>query len=516
MAAVTVALLVGLAVCIVGLLMRAVKNKQTSSIPGPPGLPFVGHVLQFMTVDQELLFSRLLEIVDGRRLTQLYIMNYPVVITSDPACIGEVVRRKDLLDKSYFPYCFFRAAFKDGIFVLKGAEWKQRRTWLSPGFRKSVLDSFIGDFSAVAKAFLKTVPTGEDVEVRELLADPITRAFMLTSLGDGSEKGEEALAAVDFIEEFFAAIIKRAVNPMLWPHWLFMLTADGRKLDKAKRTFDEFTRRFITRKREALRNRRASDAHLKRRTLLDFMMDTPQHQESMSEEAIQDEVKNFFIAAADTSATVLGWAFKILSLLPEVQERLHAEICDVFGDSERDVSIEDIPKLKYMERFLKEVMRMFPPGAVIGRQCYGQTTLWGHEIPANTTIAINIFSAHRDPRHWSEPGRFDPDRFLPDAARNRHPYAYMPFSAGSRNCIGGTYAMYLMTTLLCSMIRDFSVLPVDDGHVDLQSLSDHLSINVTLRLRGGFRVKFRSRGAGLGPHAQPTASRRHAAWNASS
>lgn len=147
-----------------------------------------------------------------------------------------------------------------------------------------------------------------------------------------------------------------------------------------------------------------------------------------------------------------------------------------------------------MERFFKEVLRMYPPVPFIARQCYNKTELWGYPIPANSTIAMNLFSTHRDPRYWSEPDRFDPDRFLTEAAKDRHPYAYMPFSAGSRNCVGGTYAMQLMTIFMATTLRAVSPCRVDDGHKDVQSLTDHMTYTITAGLRGGIRVKFRPRG----------------------
>ncbi|XP_034247412.1 cytochrome P450 4C1-like [Thrips palmi] len=502
MAAVTVAVLVALVACIVALALRAMKGYR-SSVPGPPALPFIGHALEFVNMDLDKLFHTLLKLVEGRHLCQLSLLTRTVIVISDPTCFGELVRRKDLNDKSVFAYSLLHVVAKRGLIQLGGPEWKEHRVWLAPGFKKSVLDTFVTDFNAVAKDFLKTVPTEQDVDVRKLIGRPMTRAFILTSLGDDWDEDDEIHSITDFIDEFFRTVMLRSFNPLLWSDSLFMLTADGRNMLKMKEVVDSFTKKFIIRKRAALRTKKSEEAEPIRKTLMDIMIDTPEHQEPMSEEAIQDEVKTSYAASVETTATALCWALKILSLMPEVQQRLCDELYQVFGDSDRDVCSEDMPQLKYMERFFKEVLRMYPPVPFIARQCYNNTEIWGHQVAAGTTLAINIFSIHRDPRYWKDPGIFDPDRFLPDIAKDRHPYAYIPFSAGSRNCIGGTYAMQLMVTFLATALRTYSVHPVDDHHKSAQTLTDDMTYNITSGLRGGVRVKFLSRVAGLRPQAQP-------------
>ena len=149
-------------------------------------------------------------------------------------------------------------------------------------------------------------------------------------------------------------------------------------------------------------------------------------------------------------------------------------------------------RLKYLHRVIKECLRLFPPIPLTGRQCYAESKVCGRTIPAGATILLNILSAHRDPKYWDQPDRFDPDRFLPENCKDRHPCAYVPFSIGSRNCIGATYAMNNMATFLATTLRTYELLPVDD-HKDLHSLYDNMTFDFTSRLVGGVRVKFQRR-----------------------
>ena len=148
-------------------------------------------------------------------------------------------------------------------------------------------------------------------------------------------------------------------------------------------------------------------------------------------------------------------------------------------------------RLEYTERVIKETLRIFPIGPFIGRHVHEDTELCGKMVPAGATLIINIFSAHRDPRHHPDPLHFDPDRFLPERTATWHPYSYMPFSLGPRNCIGQRYAMMQMKTILATTLRAYSLLPAQDGLTHPSQFP--LTFDIALRLVGGCRVRFEPR-----------------------
>lgn len=151
-----------------------------------------------------------------------------------------------------------------------------------------------------------------------------------------------------------------------------------------------------------------------------------------------------------------------------------------------------VSRFTYMDCFIKECMRMFPPFPAIGRECCKDTTLFGHTIPAGSSVGILILYVHRDPKHWPNPDVFDPDRFLSENSKGRHPCAYIPFSTGPRNCIGGKYALMNIATFLAVTLRAYKLLPTED-HKDLQSLTDNMTFDLSSRLVGGTRVRFQRR-----------------------
>lgn len=149
-----------------------------------------------------------------------------------------------------------------------------------------------------------------------------------------------------------------------------------------------------------------------------------------------EEVDTFMFEGFDTTSMGLTFSLMNLSLHPEMQERCYQEIIKNIEDL-NNLDISKLNKLKYMECFLKETMRLYPSVPVIMRESVQETQLAnGLILPPKTFIAIHIFDIHRNPKHFENPNTFDPERFSPENSAGRHPYAFSPFSAGQRNCIG--------------------------------------------------------------------------------
>ncbi|KAF4517608.1 hypothetical protein B566_EDAN002839 [Ephemera danica] len=138
------------------------------------------------------------------------------------------------------------------------------------------------------------------------------------------------------------------------------------------------------------------------------------------------------------------------------------ELDDIFCGSDRDPNITDLGNMKYLERVIKETLRLQPPAWFVGRRLEKNMKFDGYDaFPANTVIHVNIFSIHRNPEIYPDPEKFDPDRFLPENCVGRHPYAYIPFSAGPRNCIGQRFAMFEAKEVISTLLRHFRLESCD-------------------------------------------------------
>nr|XP_053637590.1 cytochrome P450 4C1-like [Cherax quadricarinatus] len=221
----------------------------------------------------------------------------------------------------------------------------------------------------------------------------------------------------------------------------------------------------------------------KRRAFMDILLEFAKENPEFTDEEIRKEVDTFMFAGHDTTASALNFILYILGHHPDIQVRIQEELDDIFGSGDRPFTAEDIRQLKYTEMCIKEALRIFPPVPVVSRKVKEDVVIDKYHIPAGTTVGVVIYKLHRDPTQFPDPEVFDPDRFLPENINKRHPYAYVPFSAGPRNCIGQKFAMMELKILVSSILRRFrveSVVPRDQLKLVAQ---------VVLRLINGNFVK---------------------------
>ena len=195
--------------------------------------------------------------------------------------------------------------------------------------------------------------------------------------------------------------------------------------------------------------RRAAGAH---DDLLQMLLDAQDEEtgQGMTDEEVRDEAVTLLMAGHETTANALAWTWLLLAEHPEAADRLHAE-ADALG---RDPTFDDLRGgLAYTRQVFAEAMRLRPPAWVISREAAHDFRLGGHPVRAGTMILISSYFLHRDPRFWERPEAFDPDRFAPEAAAGRHKFAYQPFSAGRRGCIGEQFAWAEGVLVLATIAR---------------------------------------------------------------
>lgn len=169
-----------------------------------------------------------------------------------------------------------------------------------------------------------------------------------------------------------------------------------------------------------------------------------------------------FFKGHDTTSMAISYILLVLANLKDIQAKVREEILSVIGQ-EKIPTYNDLQDLKYTERCIKETLRLFPSVPFISRYASEDfVTKSGYMIPEGTVMHIHIYDLHRDENIYPDPLKFDPDRFLPEKVNERHPFAYIPFSAGPRNCIGQKFAFLELKTVLCGILRKFKLEKVDD------------------------------------------------------
>jgi cytochrome P450 len=199
----------------------------------------------------------------------------------------------------------------------------------------------------------------------------------------------------------------------------------------------------------------------------------------MTDRQLRDEVITLLLAGHETTSNALTWTWYLLSQNEEVEARWHDELRRVLGD--RAPTFGDLPALPFTEMVLAESMRLFPPAWGMGRRALRDVTLGGFTIRKGAILALSPYIVHRDERFWPDPLRFDPDRFTAEAKAARPRFAYFPFGAGARSCIGEPFA-WMEGVLLLATIGQRWRLRLLPGHpVELKAL-------MTLRPRYGMRM----------------------------
>ncbi|KAL4147836.1 hypothetical protein QTP88_002174 [Uroleucon formosanum] len=174
---------------------------------------------------------------------------------------------------------------------------------------------------------------------------------------------------------------------------------------------------------------------------------------AMTDKDIREEVDTFLFEGHDTSSIAITMAIIHLGLDQNIQNLVRDELYEIFGDSDRDATMEDLKAMTNLERVIKETMRLYPSVTGITRTLKEPLRLDKYTIPSKSVMVVIPHLLHRDENIYPNPEQFDPDRFLPEQCNGRHPYAYIPFSAGPRNCIGQKFAMYQMKTVLSTILR---------------------------------------------------------------
>ena len=225
----------------------------------------------------------------------------------------------------------------------------------------------------------------------------------------------------------------RAPRPWIYSDAVYSLTSNSREEKKVVKTLHQFTNDVIAKRKSNFSS--ASYSERKRLAMLDLLLKYRAEGANIDDEGIREEVDTFMFEGHDTTSMAICFALMLLANHRDVQNEIYNEIEEVLGEDAPSYS--NLHELKYLERCLKESLRLYPSVPFISRVSGSEVkTKTGYTIPNDCMINLQIYDMHHNPNVFPDPEKFDPDRFLPENIQKRHPFAYIPFSAGSRNCIG--------------------------------------------------------------------------------
>ncbi|KAL4708370.1 hypothetical protein ACJJTC_019606 [Scirpophaga incertulas] len=352
--------------------------------------------------------------------------------------------------------------------------WRRRRKILVPAFSPKIVESFVEVFSEQSETLTERLDnlTNKDKfsiwpYVSTYTLDSVCQTAMGVKINAQNNPNTPFLISMNRILNL---ITERIFHLWLQPEWLYKLFPQYKEHTECIQKMHSFTDEVIRKKREEIeiekRNKTEADVQYdlgvyKSKTFLDLLIQLSGHEKGYTNEELREEVLTLTVAGTDTSAVAIGYTMMMLAKYPDIQEKVYQEIFDVFGNSDRPIVKGDLIQLRYLERVVKETLRLFPPVPFIIRKVQEDITLpSGKHLPGGSGVVISIWGVHRDPKYWGPDAEtFDPDRFLPERFNLKHTCSYMPFSQGPRNCLGYQYALMSIKTAVSAILRKYKIVP---------------------------------------------------------
>lgn len=374
------------------------------------------------------------------------------VYLADPTLIHEaLVKNAEALGKGDQVRRALGPALGQGLLTADGAHWKWQRQSVAGAFRHDKLLELQPTMIAAAERTrdrwmgIGSGTVGVGHEMMRTTFDIIVETMM--SGGHGIDVARVEKGISDFLKPTgwtFALGLLRA------PEWI---PYPGR--GKAEAAV-EFLRSSLL---SAIEERRVrpNDRH----DLVNMLLSAsdPETGRTMNDEEIVDNLMTFITAGHETTALGLAWAFDLLARHPEVETKVLVEIDAATGGE--PVDAKHVSKLVYTRQVFSEAMRLYPPAPIITRTALRDFQLGDYLIPAGTVLIVPIYAVHHHASLWSDPEVFNPDRFSPEAAKTRHRYAYMPFGAGPRVCIGNAFAVMEAVAILAVLLQKIRLAAVN-------------------------------------------------------
>ena len=265
----------------------------------------------------------------------------------------------------------------------------------------------------------------------------------------------------------------RIMNPLYLVDWLYLLTPHGRKTNKMCKLVHQHAENIFSERKSALScndkekgNEASKNENGKASRNLDFLdillMARDDEGKGMSDLEIRNEVDTFMFEGHDTTTSAMSWTFYCLAQHPEHQVKVCEEVRSILMGREW-LEFDDLSHLNYTMWCMKEAMRLYPPVFSFYRKTHKEVEIGQFVIPKDVHIGIHPIIIHRNGNIWDNPMEYDPLRFLPCNLEKHAPYDYIPFSAGSRNCIGQNFAINEMKIVIGMIVNRF-LLKVDKSH----------------------------------------------------
>ena len=432
-------------------------------LPGPKlDNPILGmNVIQYNRQDIEMLENKLKDYPMFARM--IFGPMFSIWVTG-PEVMQEIINKADVKNRNFLYMVI--PLLGNGLITSEGSIWKRNRKLLTPTFRFESLQNFVKIMNKSADRMIQVInreSNGKDPIEFVPLINNMTLEVILGCICSKDmdlqldiDRNSREMEYVHGLENIKYGFSKRFTLINLFDIIYYNREA-GKKFMKGTKMTKQYIISLIQEREAMTREEPHTEEGKTNYDMLDLLMKSRDEEgKGLSHKEIIDELNTFVFAGHDTTGSASSFVFYLLAKYQDLQEKCREEVIRVMGDKS-EIEWKDLAQLSYLTCFIKESLRLYPPGLVSSKVIDEPITLDGYTIPANTSLDIFILLIHRNAKHWPEPNKFDPTRFNDENILNHHPFAFVPFSAGSRNCIGQNFAMSELKIITSKLIRNFQV-----------------------------------------------------------
>lgn len=435
------------------------------SFPGPPQHWLFGHVLEFHQDGTDLdkfvkwgeTYPLAFQTWFGPFVSFLNIHHPDYVKT----ILATTEPKDDLVYRFLIPW------IGEGLLVSNGQKWFRHRRLLTPGFHYDILKPYIKLMADSANTMLDkwevhsisndTFELFEHVSLMTL--DSIMKCAFSYNSNCQTEGGSNK-----YIKAVYELSDLVDLRFRVFPYHneiIFHLSPHGFRYRKAFKVAHSHTEEVIRKRKEALKDEKELGRIQTKRNLdfLDILLCArDENQQGLSDEDIRAEVDTFMFEGHDTTASGISWTLYSLACNPEHQQICRDEVLSAL-EGRDTMKWPDLSEIPYTTMCIKESLRLYPPVPGMARKITKPMTFFdGRTVPEGCLVGVSVFGIHRNATVWENPQEFDPLRFLPENSSKRSPHAFVPFSAGPRNCIGQNFAMNELKVVVAQTLRRYELM----------------------------------------------------------
>ena len=412
--------------------------------PTMPGLPILGNTFAFINKGGLPVETFRIAAQKQGDIVRLRAAGRTMYLVSHPALIQEVLVKR--VNDFHKPIVLSKRPrgldrfFATGILTGDYPEWRPQRKLIQPLMHTKHIESYADTMVRFGELLLSG---WHDGEIRDIHADmtQVTIWVIAETMFDMDIRSTPELTLAGKLAQ------EVTVGDMTLPLPEWLIRDRNRKADKVNEIMSALVARLMNERYTAPENENRKD-------LLTLLMRTRDDENNpMPERFVRDNILTLFFAGHETTANTLVWAFHFLALNPHILEALQAEVDSVLQG--RSPTLTDLPKLSYTLMVIKETMRIEPTVAIIPRALLEDVELGGYLLEKDSMVFVPPYIVHHDPRWWSNPEKFDPERFSEANETGIPKYAYLPFGGGPRICIGNHFSLMEAQIILAMIVSRY-------------------------------------------------------------